>query len=68
MVVEYWSEDHDEVDWKEELKKLLGDKLIGLTITTPNKLIEIRTAVEMEPPELNEIKRLTYKGWTKQKR
>lgn len=67
MTVEYWSEDHDKVDWEEELKKILGDKFIGATVTTPNKLIEIRTTVEMEPPELNEIKRITDKGWTKQK-
>lgn len=67
MRIEYWSEDHDVIDWEAELRKVLGDKLVGVTVRTPNTVIEIRTTVEMEPGEMAEVMKLTGKGWTKQK-
>lgn len=66
-MVEYWSEDHDVVDWEAELRKVLGDKLVGLTVRTPNEVIEIRTTVEIEPSEMSEIGKLTGKKWVRKK-
>ncbi len=66
-MIEYWSEDHELINWETELRKILGDKLVGLTVRTPNILIEIRTIVELEANEVNEVQKLTGKNWMKQK-
>lgn len=66
-MIEYRSEDYEPLDWKAELRKVLGDKLIGVTTMTPNNLIEFRTTVELEANEMNELRSLTGKDWTKQK-
>ena len=67
MMIEYWSEDHELINWETELRKILGDKLVGLTVRTPNILIEIRTIVELEANEVNEVQKLTGKNWMKKK-
>lgn len=64
-MIEYRSDDYEFPDWDVELKKVLGDKFIGCTVRTPNDVIEIRFTVELEPSELNELKKLTGKDWTK---
>lgn len=66
-MIKYQSEDYEAVDWGLELRKLLGDKLIGTTIRTANNLIAFTTTVELEANELVEVKLLTGKDWIKQK-